>query len=126
SVTVTSSNNTLPKPVGMNCRAIGGTSLNDYTPGVYGGYGLNNIGLLVRICGKVTYKGTGFFYVDDGTQREAYSTFTGIRVNSSASVNTGDIVIVTGVLTTTVPSGWNETLPLIRTRDASDVRVIGP
>jgi len=59
----------VPPPLGLNNRALGGSELNSYTPGVTGGVGLNNIGLLVRTWGAVTYIDTGqrFFYIDDGS-----------------------------------------------------------
>ncbi|MEN6521498.1 MAG: hypothetical protein ABFD46_10175 [Armatimonadota bacterium] len=58
-----------PSPVAMNNKTLGGGQLNVYTPGVDGGTGLNNIGLLVRTCGVVTYydDDNKFFYIDDGS-----------------------------------------------------------
>jgi len=58
---------TVPDPFSMSITSLGGPALNEYTPGVKGGRGVNNIGLLVRIWGKVTSTGAGYFYVDDGS-----------------------------------------------------------
>ena len=68
-------------------KALGGTALNQYTPGVTGGLGLNNIGLLVRTFGEVTYVGDsseGFFYVDDGSHLSDGSAHKGVKVYSCA------------------------------------------
>lgn len=45
--------------------------------------GANNIGLLVRVFGRVTAIGDGYFYVDDGCACDDGSGYTGIRVISS-------------------------------------------
>jgi hypothetical protein len=70
-------------PLGVTGRTIGGGSLNAYTPGVAGGVGLNNIGLLVRMCGRVTFKDevNKFFYIDDGYGRSDGSGHLGVRVS---------------------------------------------
>lgn len=72
-----------PAPLAMNNRTVGGGAVNQYTPGVEGGTGLNNIGLLIRTWGKVTFVDTTnkFFYIDDGTAREDGSGNPGIRVS---------------------------------------------
>lgn len=112
--TVHSTGNALPVPLGMNTGAVGGAALNGYTPGVNGGLGANNIGLLARIAGRVNSKGSGYFYVDDGYSRATDSTAKGIRIISSTSVSNGDYVVVTGIIACYVPSGWTEALPSIR------------
>ncbi|MDO8684123.1 MAG: DUF4038 domain-containing protein [Armatimonadota bacterium] len=59
-----------PDPVGIGCLALGGTDFNTFTPGVIGGIGPNNIGLLVTIWGRITQKDTDsstYFYIDDGS-----------------------------------------------------------
>ncbi|MBI2844849.1 MAG: hypothetical protein HYX78_15760, partial [Armatimonadetes bacterium] len=52
SVSITSTAD-VPEPVGLTCRDLGGGALNEYTPGITGGIGLNNVGLLVRIWGRI-------------------------------------------------------------------------
>ena len=74
-----------PEPLAVVQSAIGGGDLNQYTPGVEGGVGLNNIGLLVKSWGKVTFvdEGSEFFYIDDGTARLDGSGYLGVRVTYS-------------------------------------------
>lgn len=78
-----------PSPVAMNNKTLGGGQLNDYTPGVEGGTGLNNIGLLVKTYGNVTYfdDTNKFFYIDDGsalkdgTKKLDGTAVVGVRVS---------------------------------------------
>lgn len=57
-------------PLGMRSVAVGGGDFG-YPPlgqrSVAGGVGLNNIGLLVRVCGTVVSSGSQDFEVDDGS-----------------------------------------------------------
>lgn len=46
---------------------LGGGRLNPNTPGVTGGVGVNNIGLLVRIFGRFSYIDAQTFSIDDGS-----------------------------------------------------------
>jgi len=57
------------QPLGLNNRDLGGAAPSDepYTNGITGAAGLYNIGLLVRTWGKVTYIGSNFIYIDDGS-----------------------------------------------------------
>lgn len=55
------------KPVGMGLKALGGASLPQAQAGVKDGFGANNIGTLVKVWGKVTQIGDGYFYIDDGS-----------------------------------------------------------
>ena len=73
----------VPPPLGVTSRDIGGGALNQYTPGVESGKGLNNIGLLVRMWGRVTFVDSTnkFFYIDDGCGREDGSGNKGVRVS---------------------------------------------
>ena len=69
-------------PLAIDNAAIGGGPLNQYTPGVEGGVGLNNVGLLIRTWGQVTYVDPGdtFFYIDDGANKDDGSGHVGIRI----------------------------------------------
>jgi hypothetical protein len=55
-------------PIYVGNKSLGGGDLNQYTKGVAGGTGVNNIGLLIKTFGKVTYVNptSQFFYIDDG------------------------------------------------------------
>lgn len=74
------------RPVGLAIRLLGGADWA-YNPatgagqrGVKGGLGLNNIGLLIRVWGEVTYRGSDFFYLDDGSGSTDASGHVGARV----------------------------------------------
>jgi RHS repeat-associated protein len=61
----------VPTPLGMNNRALGGSDFNVLTLGVNvpDGYGLYNVGSLVKCWGRVTgvYSTENCFYIDDGS-----------------------------------------------------------
>jgi len=74
------------RPLGMTNAAVGGGGW-DYDPGTHagqagiaGGVGANNIGLLVRVFGKVTHAAPDHFYIDDGSGLSDGSASAGIRV----------------------------------------------
>lgn len=120
-----------PAPLGVTSRSIGGGALNQYTPGVFEGSGLNNIGLLVRMWGKVTYKNTDdkYFYIDDGYGRLDGSGHVGVRVSYdnlalgesfSPPDQVGDFVAVTGISSTIVITG--KVQPNLRPRRGADMQ----
>jgi len=98
------------RPVFMTSKTLGGSSLGlqGATWGIIGiqlteNYGLNNTGTLVTICGKVTQKGSDYFYVDDGC-----GIWDGTYTNSDRNIgvriqwpgtdyNIGQFVTVTGI-----------------------------
>lgn len=55
-----------PYPVSISSRNLGGGRANAYTPGIAGGVGVNNIGLLVRLFGRITGSDATSFTLDDG------------------------------------------------------------
>ena len=57
----------VPEPIGLANRALGGGAIGSFTPGITGASGLNNVGLLVRIWGRVTSASADHFYIDDGS-----------------------------------------------------------
>lgn len=72
-------------PIALSNRDLGGSDLQSIIPGggqngVPGGVGLNNIALLVRIRGRVTHWGNGFFYIDDGAGLLDGSGYRGVKV----------------------------------------------
>jgi hypothetical protein len=119
-LTIVSSSNPVPSPIGLGCRALGGTDLNKYTPGVAGGVGLNNLGLLVRIAGKVSSPGSGFFYVDDGSG-VSDGTGYGVKVLYSGTnpPTVGKMVSVTGISSVEYRNSLYR--PVLRTRKDSDI-----
>lgn len=129
-----------PAPVYMSSRAIGGAALNQYTPGVAGGVGTNNIGLLIRTYGKVTYVDTAnqCFYIDDGgnridgTKRSGTSDpVIGVRVSygglaSGVPAITPPAeqakVCITGIISTCIVDTLVQ--PNLRVRHADDIQAI--
>ncbi len=94
-----------PKPLIIGNTALGGADLNAHTPGVTGGVGPNNVGLLVTAYGKVTAAGDTFFYIDDGGS----SAGSGVRIETApAGLAVGDVVAVTGMSSVTSSGGANQ------------------
>lgn len=116
-------------PVGMTCAAVGGAA-TDEIPGVKTGTGLNNMGLLVRTAGEVTYKSGLYIFVDDGSGVEnlfgtSVST-TGVMVRCAVTpaVSVGDTVSVTGIVEGSVPNhpDWDTNRRYIHARTENDLR----
>jgi hypothetical protein len=91
-------------------RALGGADLNALSPGVAGGRGANNLGMLVCTWGKVTQRDRSlqYFYIDDGsglldgTQTEIAmgesEPSVGVRVKADPTgYAKGSYVAVTGI-----------------------------
>jgi hypothetical protein len=119
-----------PAPLGVTSRSIGGGALNEYTPGVSNGVGLNNIGLLVRMWGKVTFKDNAndYFYIDDGYGRDDGSGHTGVRVSYdniaqgesfTPPSQIGDYVAITGISSTIIIN--TKVQPNLKPRRGSDM-----
>ena len=90
--------------------ALGGATLNTYSPGVFDAHGPNNLGLLVCTWGKVTQRDRSlqFFYIDDGsglrdgTQTETsvgvWEASVGVRIKANPTAYAkGSYVSVTGI-----------------------------
>lgn len=113
------------EPVYMTNLALGGAN-NPIIPGPTGGTGLNNIGLLVKVSGKILSTGTYHIVIDDGSKVPYVGTQKGVRIAVTAphSFTTGSQVMVTGI------SGlYQDGLYLRRmifTRSNSDVQVLSP
>lgn len=112
-------------PVGMNCLAVGGTAIGQ-APGVRDGEGLNNMGLLVRVAGRVTLVVSSSVYVDDGSNIADMTGRTGVmlRCPGPADVAEGSIVSAAGVIEGSIPTGWTTNRRSIRLRDWSDLVVV--
>lgn len=128
------------EPFAMTCSAVGGAN---YLPpllpeeegegngqlGVTGAYGLNNVGLLIKICGKVTHiyneAWEKWFTVDDGSGRIDSSTYAGVRVWCPISIPEGlavdDLVVVTGI--SSLYKDQNDRHSLLLPRSESDIIV---
>ena len=96
--------------------------------GVSGGFGLNNMGLLITAWGKVTQIGADHLYIDDGSYLRD-GTYTGEEENIGVQVicdptdyETGDYIVVTGISSCfETPSGLARR---ILTRRPEDVQKI--
>lgn len=119
------------KPLFMTNRSLAGGSFNVLTNGAEGASGLNNVGLLVRVSGQVTYVDSSFLYIDDGSgcadgTEDNGSPIQGIRVVGSPEYtpNIGDHVAVTGISgLATYPSGYGRTL---RLADPTELTAVCP
>lgn len=103
-----------PKPLGVNSTATGGSGF-EYEPGPPAtgqmgiSYGVNNVGLLVRVAGYVrrSEAGESFFYLDDGSNLNDNSGADGIRCIADGLTKPGAerFVVVTGVVGLTDVNG---------------------
>jgi hypothetical protein len=116
------------EPLAMNTRALGGGP-RGLQQGVYQGKGLNNVGLLVTVCGKVTAREgiDSCWYVSDGSGRTD-GTGVGIRADLAGfsvvdrpSPDLNDKVVVTGICSTYVGS-HGQIHAMVRARGGGDCR----
>ena len=117
------STTTPPPPVRLLGKAVGGQA-HGVIPGVAGATGLNNIGLLVQIQGRVTSKVLSVLHVEDGSLDQSTPGGTTVFVRcptTSIPVNVGDMVSVTGIIQGNIPPGWSENRRSIIIRDYSDL-----
>ena len=107
-----------PKPLAMTNLAVGGSDLG-IQPGVEpSGLGINNIGLLVRTCGRVTAADSTSFTIEDGSGAGVKCAIDG--ANGLVSVN--DYMSVTGISSCEESAG--QVNRLLRVRSAGDVSVM--
>ncbi|MCE5198692.1 MAG: hypothetical protein ABFD54_02340 [Armatimonadota bacterium] len=105
------------RAIGIRGDWIGGGKLNSYTPGITGGYGANNIGLLITTWGKVVANGANSFTIE-------VSTGTNVKVKSGTLTQplTGKFVVITGISTCDANGGTISRA--IRLREQEDIVVI--
>jgi len=106
------------KPVAMIGKSLGGAELVGRAPGITGGKGLNNVGLLVRIAGKVSKAVPDGFYLDDGSKMTDETGYAGVKVwtGVAGSAAENSYVKVTGVVSCRqAPNGV--IYPQVLTRD---------
>ena len=107
------------KPLVIIGKSIGGSDLvmsGATTPGVTNMLGLNNIGLLVRMCGKVTKGVSDGFYLNDGVGPTDETGYSGIKVwtGTSGVSYENSKLLVTGVVSLRKPGA---TVPVLLARD---------
>lgn len=102
------------RPLAMAAKSVGGIA-EPGVPGAYGAVGANNVGLLVKLCGKVTHIGSNYIYVDDGSGASDGSGHRGIKVSlgSVTPPPPHSYVAVTGVAGLESISGHNAAVILV-------------
>jgi subtilisin family serine protease len=120
-ITRTGTGGDVPNPVMLINRSLGGRSAGSWIPGVTGGTGLNNIGLLARSAGNVTYIGGDHFYIDDGTNLVGNGQI-GVKVycpGLTKPISTDQHAVVTGISSLELVGAT--TYPVLRPRKQSDL-----
>ncbi len=119
-------------PLGMTVRTLGGgpfqsdPQTGSGQAGIDGAQGLNNIGLLVAVTGRVTQSGGSWFYLDDGSGVEDGSGHSGVRVvlSSGSPPPAGAFVRVTGVSSCIRLNGGIRRL--LRVSSGADIQTAAP
>lgn len=113
------------QPFGVSARSVGGGRLT-LKSGITNGQGLNNIGLLVSVWGRVVSTfGWTYFYIDDGSALFDGSGLPGLKVvcGSMTKPAKGSYVRVTGIVSVEKPVGTSLSIPVIRPRRQSDILI---
>lgn len=117
-----------PEPIGLNNRSLGGAACG-LQQGVKDGIGTNNICLLVKSSGVVTYVNTirQYFYMDDGSSLHDGSGYTGIKVYGTVPVAQGENPVgkyVSAVGVSYCEALGSDIIRAIKTRGTGDVVLI--
>ncbi len=105
---------TVPGPLALPNGSVGGASVGE-VPGVSGRVGLNNVGLLVRVYGKVTNLGADHFLLADGSSQPLKILCPGL-----SKPTVGKYALVTGI--STLSFDGSATVPVVRVRKQSDLK----
>jgi hypothetical protein len=121
---------TIPRVIGMRNRDLGGGDASPDNLGVTDGRGALNVGLLVKTTGTVSYSGTGYFYLHDGSNGsegplDDGSHNLGVRITTNTVVPVGTRVEVTGISSTDTYNVPGHNIPTIMPRDVTDI-VLNP
>ena len=85
----------LPGSLLLRGSALGGSAFNSFTSGAAAGIGLNNVGLLVKVCGVVLAINGSDFTISDGSSTGPIKVLTaGIDLPDFAA---GDFISVVGI-----------------------------
>ena len=83
----------IPPPLFVVGSALGGAAFGSYTAGPVGGVGLNNVGLLVKVCGTVKAVNDWDIQISDGS-----ITFSVLAVGFEIpALSEGDFISVVGI-----------------------------
>ncbi|MGQ9456024.1 MAG: cellulase family glycosylhydrolase [Armatimonadota bacterium] len=112
-----------PEPVCVTGRFIGGAPVGLMVPGVVGGLGLNNMGLLVKISGRVSARVGNYFWLDDGSGILDIMGRVGVMVRClfDPGVLVGQMVSCVGVVEGSVPTGWVTNRRCVHARSILDI-----
>ncbi len=111
------------QPLGMNMQAVGGET-SGLAPGVEGAAGINNIGLLVTLTGRVSARISSSVFVDDGSGIIDPAGYPGVLVkcpNAAPPVAAGDMVKVTGIVEGSIQAGHILNRRQVRIRSYADL-----
>ena len=108
----------VPRPLFLASRRLGGADFNAYTPGASGGIGLNNVGLLVTVSGRVTGVGDHELVLSDGSSDGAIKVIS--PGGGLGGVETGDYVIATGI--SSLERVESDLKPVVRLRGPEGIR----
>lgn len=133
-------------PLMIKSSALGGHPFNEYTPGIEQSIEMHNVGLKMRICGRVTtalqFDANGYFvYIDDGSHIKdgSYSYFDpslhyiGVRVYCLVAPPENSLCIATGISslqtydpTTELPNSGDEyPIRVLLINDPTDIQAPG-
>lgn len=125
---------TLIQPLAIRCGAIGGSAFSTYTLGITGMSGVNNLGLLVKTWGRVTYVNTSskYFYLDDGSGPTDYYGHKGIYIRCGGLAGGGYVplpaldsyVSAAGIVFRATIAG--KPYPALLLRKQSDLQILAP
>ncbi len=102
----------------MAIRKLGGVGRNSAFSSVDGALGLYNVGLRVKVWGRVTHAESGFFYLDDGSNVPTDPGRMGVKVYGTAAE---DIYVEVTGISGTETSGDK----IIRVIRSTDIQPIG-
>jgi hypothetical protein len=106
----------IPAPLFMVGRALGGKAFNAFTAGVTTGMGLNNVGLLVKVCGSVQSVSDTEITISDGSSTGPIKV---LRTDIDVPVlTTTDFISVVGISSLDLDTVLK---PVIRLRDGAGI-----
>ncbi|MGB9618852.1 MAG: hypothetical protein ACPL7K_00400, partial [Armatimonadota bacterium] len=112
------------KPVVTAGRSVGGGAVG-LVPGVINGVGPNNMGLLVKITGRVTSRVGNYLWVDDGSGIIDIMDRTGVMVRClfDPGASPGDTVTCVGIVEGSIPTGWLTNRRCVHARSVEDIQI---
>ena len=92
-----------PAPMLTSARNVGGGELNGNTPGITDGFGVNNMGVLVTVTGRVKDPDAGYFMVEDGGTLVSRVKVSTLMLTDIPGVD--KFVTITGIVSTEKSGG---------------------